>query len=463
MLIEQAIFTSAETSRREGYQLVSHSAGIDEADLRELSAWGPSHDSLLEPGDDAVSVNFFPLPSGGFCVSKTTPGGQEYSARGGPKVYTQCLVVDAEGLARFANNPFALLNAAFAQGSMRVHEKIPEALEAFRLAGRAAAVDQALLGQLRGEPGATWLAAVLDAAIASPALALVGGSHPLRLAAGLINCLPVECRPYFSFSTGLKYSPRRPFRVLCLSDDPVEIRRMARLGERTVLELNGKPPQRFTGTTGWGGFISSSIAAGKTAFLAQQLGKPRPALSLEHLPVLGQQLLEEMAGDLSVAQPPSAVSPAAPPPLAVGAATSAVAAATIAAAPEADEQHRADAAHPRFQPTAQARATSPASDWAADPSQSLGAQCPKAIETLELLDDLVFESIAGKPGALDQLKALWPTALSQVGPELIDESREQYLRHALRVWQDCVDGDQIHNPALAVSTMDVICLLFNGG
>lgn len=90
-------------------------------------------------------------------------------------------------------------------------------------------------------------------------------------------------------------------------------------------------------------------------------------------------------------------------------------------------------------------------------------QCPKALETLELLDDLVFESIAGKPGAIDQLKALWPTALAQVGNELIDESREQYLQHALRVWKECVDGDQIHNPALAVSTMDVICLLFNGG
>ena len=467
MFIEQAIFTSAETSRREGYQLVAHSAGIDEADLRELSAWGPSHDSLLESGDDAVSVNFFRLPSGGYCVSKTTPGGQEYSARGGPKVYTQCLVVDAEGLARFANNPFALLNAAFAQGSVRVHEKIPETLEAFRLAGRAAPVDQALLGQLRGEPGVTWLAAVLEAAIASPALALVGGSQPLRLVAGLFHCLPVECRPHFSFSTGLKYSPRRPFRVLCLSDDPVELRRLARLGERTVLELGGKPPQRFTATNGWGGFVSSSIAAGKLTFLAQQLATARPALTLEHLPALGQQLLEQMAsespalvdqGQGNLGSPPaerhgvrSLQKSTAEPPTAV------------AAAPTADDQHRADAAHPRFQRTSQPRTAAPIADLPADPSQTLGMQCPKALETLELLDDLVFESIAGKPGAIDQLKALWPTALAQVGNELIDESREQYLQHALRVWQECVDGDQIHNPALAVSTMDVICLLFNGG
>lgn len=459
MLIEQAIFTSAETSRREGYQLVAHSPGIDEADLRELSAWGPSHDSLLDASEDAVSVNFFRLPSGSYCVSKTTPGGQEYSARGGPKVYTQCLVVDADCLARFANNPFALLNAAFAQGSVRVHEKIPEALEAFRLAGRAAAVDQALLSQLRAEPGVTWLGALLDAAIASPALAIVGGSQPLRLVAGLINGLPVECRTHFSFSTGLKYSPRRPFRVLCLNDDPVEMRRLARLGERTVLELGGKPPQRFTGTSGWGGFVASSIAAGKVKFLAQQLAESRPTLSLEQLPLLGRQLLEQMAGDTtpSVPRPPA---PVAQPPSAVVETPPAVAAA-VATVPTADDRHRADAAHPRLRHTVQAQANPSIVDWPADPSHALAAQCPQALETLELLDDLVFESIAGKPGAFEQLKALWPAALAQVGTELIEESREQYLQHALRVWQECVESDEIHNPALAVATMDVICLLFN--
>lgn len=456
MLIEQAIFTSAETSRREGYQLVAHSPGIDEADLRELSTWGPSHDSLLATGDDAVSVNFFPLPSGCFCVSKTTPGGQEYSARGGPKVYTQCLVVDAEGLLRFANNPFALLNAAFAQGSVRVHDRIPDELEPFRLVGRAAAVDQAALAQLRGEPGVTWLAALLEAAIASPALAIVGGAHALRLVAGLFNALPIECRTHFSFSTGLKYSPRRPFRVLCLSDDPVEMRRLSRLGERTVLDLNGKPPQCYTAANGWGGWVANSIAAGRTEFLAKQLSQSRPALSLEHLPVLGRQLLEHMADDAPAVTSDVATGsmPLTEPASAVAAPASGMAA--------TDDRHRADAPHPRFQHTRQAKASSPVAELSDDPSHAIGALCPRALETLELLDDLVFESIAGKPGALDKLKALWPTALAQVGEALIEESREQYLRHALRVWQDCVEGDQIHNPALAVTTMDVICLLFNG-
>jgi hypothetical protein len=240
---------------------------------------------------------------------------------------------------------------------------------------------------------------------------------------------------------------------------------MARLGERTVLELKGEPPRRFIHTAGWGGFVATSISAGKLTFLSQQLAVPRPTLALEHLPMLGRQLLEQMRGESPQLREHARADEGAfsDQRHAVGSLPGSMGEpSTAISAPTTDEHFRADAAHPRVRHTVQPKADSPLADLPADPSYALGAQCPEALETLELLDDLVFESIAGKPGALDQLKALWPTALAQVGPELINESREQYLQHALRVWQECVEGDQIHNPALAVATMDVICLLFNG-
>src|SRR5687768_1022640 len=112
MLVEQAIFTSARTARSAGYHLVAASSGISEVDARELAAWGPSHDSLLETGSAAVSVNFHRLPSGAYCISQSTPEGPEFSGRGGVRVYTQALVMAPEALARFANNPFAVLRAA---------------------------------------------------------------------------------------------------------------------------------------------------------------------------------------------------------------------------------------------------------------------------------------------------------------------------------------------------------------
>ena len=73
MNIEQAIFTSAETERAAGYQVVAQSAGVCEADARELAVWGPSHDSMLEFDSDATNINFHPLPSGAYCVSRTAP------------------------------------------------------------------------------------------------------------------------------------------------------------------------------------------------------------------------------------------------------------------------------------------------------------------------------------------------------------------------------------------------------
>lgn len=129
-----------------------------------------------------------------------------------------------------------------------------------------------------------------------------------------------------------------------------------------------------------------------------------------------------------------------------------------------EEERRADGAHPRSpRPSAAGSPivvpeTQP--DCSPAPAQIVGAQCPAALEKLELLDDTVFEAIAGRPGALEELRRLWPAVLAEVGPTLVEESREQYLRHALTVWRQCVEGDQIRNPSLALATMEVICLLF---
>jgi hypothetical protein len=347
---------------------------------------------------------------------------------------------------------------------------VPDALEPFRLAGRAAIVDQALLAQLLTDPGVTWLAALVEAALASTAAAVVAGSQRHRLIAGLISCLPPECRTEFSFSTGLKYSPRRPFRLIGLGDDPVDQRRLLRQYEITVLELSDKPPKQFTALDGWGGFIACAIATGRSAFLSSQFSQPRRQKSLAELDTWGNQLLETLAESSDRDQHP----PASPQPIQQKAghsppspsheaearpapADEAPAAACVA---DDDDQRRADAPHTRFERQAASKHVAPAG-IAEDPAQVLGRQCPNAVRMLELLDDTVFEAIAGKPAACEQLRVLWPELLATLGRDLIEESREQYIRHALRVWQECIDGDSIRNPATAIAAMEVVCLLFN--
>ncbi len=82
---------------------------------------------------------------------------------------------------------------------------------------------------------------------------------------------------------------------------------------------------------------------------------------------------------------------------------------------------------------------------------------------LEQLDDVVFEAIAGKPAALDQLRQLWPAVMAELGRDLIEESQSQYLRHAMSVWKDCIAGDELRNPRLAVAVTDVISILLGVG
>ncbi len=151
MLVEQAIFASARGGRAEGYHLVERSPGLSESDARELAQWGPSHDSLALGGSEATSCNFFGLESGAYCVSKSCAAGAEYSGRGGAQVQTWCLVVPAAVLARFSNNPFAILRAAAIGDASQpaVHGGRPTPL---RLVGSAAAVDHMLLAQLSLAP-----------------------------------------------------------------------------------------------------------------------------------------------------------------------------------------------------------------------------------------------------------------------------------------------------------------------
>jgi hypothetical protein len=105
--------------------------------------------------------------------------------------------------------------------------------------------------------------------------------------------------------------------------------------------------------------------------------------------------------------------------------------------------------------------TAPVHDLIDSPADVLAAKRPDLVEQLGLLDDTVFEAIAGRPGAFERLRVLWPELKQLVGPRLLEESREQYARHALGVWRHCMAGEELSNPALALAAMEVLSLLFD--
>jgi hypothetical protein len=472
VLIEQAIFTSVQTSTSAGYQLVATSPGIGDVDARELATWGPSHDSLWEAGAAAESVNFFGLPSGAFCISRTIPVGAEYSQRRGPQIYTQSLVVAAKDFQAFGNNPLLVLQLAVALGHVTVHEKMPKRLEPFELEPNGDGVDRQWLAQLVRHPGPVWIGALLHTALTTSAIGIVAGERGPLLIAALINCLPVECRTEFSFSTGLRFSPRRPFRAICLPNNFAENQRLQRQQFLTLLEVKSSPPACHV--DGWAGFVSSMVNTGNTDYLADVLNQPRPGLTIDRLDELGAQLAQGLApwrADRAVAE--RAASRDASLKLSSREDASRAASCDDPApshvATSSDAWQRADGSHgcrpvaasPVIAENSTTETTLAATlEVDEEPARYLAESCPAAQQQLQLLEDAIFEAMAGKEAALAELQALWPHVIAQVGPSLLEAVRERYLRYALSLWRQVSHAEGTRDPARACHAMEIICLLF---
>lgn len=432
--IEQAVFAPDETRPTAPFGIIARSDGVIEADARELAVWCPTNGALL--ADHAASVNFHPLPSGAYCVSQTTPAHQELDICGAEPCRTHCLLVPAEILARFANNPFALIHEIGEERFSREAVGKKTRLESISVSGGTEAVDAVLLSKLAIAPGSKKMASLVHLALNSISLALPNDS-PSELIAGLLNCLPPRCRADFSFSTGLKFSSRRPFRLVTVSDDPAERSWVAHHPNVTVFECDDSESTHNMAIDDWARLIARVLSTGQICFLASRLAKQRMDVTIDDLPALGLQLLEELEGG------PVASDHDIPPGPNEAAYSMA---------------QRAHAAHHRFEKSADsAMATRPVRT---SPSESLHTNSPELLEKLEHLDDLVYDAINGQPLAMRQLYAAWPKMLAELGENLLAESREEYLRYAMTVWEETEQVSGVRNPARAVQAMDVLCLLF---
>jgi len=454
VLVEQAIFTSARTGHGDGYQVVARSPGVVEAEARELSTWGPSHGALNSRRDEASSVNFHQLGSGRFCISKTVAAGGEYSQRGGARIYTQSLLVAPEIFARFANNPFAVLRAAWAKGVLAVHEAPPAKLPAFSLVGRSTSIDEGLLGQLADHWKAARVGRLVAAAMSDGCKLLVGAEKNETLFGGLINCFPLECRPDLTFTTGLRYSPRRPYRLTTTEDDTATVRHAARLEAVSVVDLRDS----FTEDEkldGWALYVARAIERDQLARLASVLQQPRPDLTMDQLDELGRILLTDL--DATVAETSMRRAPA--------------------VRNQQPQRERSGGTHilRTDRPPYVAPATSPSTESSISPAaaarrpgpalaltssqQTNAVTDPQTIELLEQLDDTLYDCIHGAPNAMETIETLWQKLSERLRPDVLAAAREQYMRYALMLWEACLDSG-MREPHRAMRALDVLTALF---
>jgi hypothetical protein len=230
---EQAIFTSTRGTRLDGYQLAAASPGITAELAKELTRWGPAHDSLYEPLLASPSVAWFPLSGERHCLAVTQPTDGEYSGRHGPRIYTHLIVLLDAVLERLANPAWQLFRALHIAGRFLVRDPLPERLERCPIhilspsASRGSSAEhrelaELLREQLKGEPADRTLALPCD------------GDANARFEA-LWWALPASLRSATSFCTGLRYTLRRPFRVQAVPNDCALLRQLEREREVSVL------------------------------------------------------------------------------------------------------------------------------------------------------------------------------------------------------------------------------------
>lgn len=225
MQVEQAIFASADNGAMKGYQLVSQSPGIDRRLAQELCRWAPSHASLSGEAANAWSLNYFPAGDDWVAITRTTYGGPEYSRRGGRQVVTMMAALQVEQFAGYAFNPLAVAKAALALGHLRLRAAAPARLPTITLPRRSLTAACGAEGDGR-TPVPPLLAKVVDLLRSEQPVAVTGVRDPLSAFEELIARIPVDERRGISFTTGLKPSARRPFRLHFLTTSDHALRRV---------------------------------------------------------------------------------------------------------------------------------------------------------------------------------------------------------------------------------------------
>ena len=227
MILQQAIFTSARTERSDGYHLVACSKGISAEDKRELAVWGPSHDSLCNPTRPAVS--YFPLKSGAFCVARTSCEQWEHSGRG-RRIHSHMLIVAAEDFADANFHPLVVYGVAqrfeLFRGQLPSTALLPEV----ELESPCSQIESELLELASTAEEMNTVPALGRAQSGAERLALLHATRPLHLLAGLFFWLPQAQRRDCTFTTGLKFSPRRPFRLMFVDGSSSQQRKLVRSG-----------------------------------------------------------------------------------------------------------------------------------------------------------------------------------------------------------------------------------------
>ncbi|HWE37809.1 MAG TPA: hypothetical protein VG406_14670 [Isosphaeraceae bacterium] len=218
MHADQAVFTSLSRRGRSGYHVVARSPGVTEAEASALASWSPSHGSLIVDVENAVSVNFHPLPGGRYALSRTCEGPPEYSGRGGRQLYTHALVLDEAALRAASCQAVAIYRAAMALGAFVYRADPPALLDPLELPRSFARPATAAWDRRAAALGLPPLDALRDDLIGGRSLRPGHDGDRLAFVECLLGPLAPDESLAVSFATSLLPSAARPCRLAVVGD-----------------------------------------------------------------------------------------------------------------------------------------------------------------------------------------------------------------------------------------------------
>ena len=118
-----------------------------------------------------------------------------------------------------------------------------------------------------------------------------------------------------------------------------------------------------------------------------------------------------------------------------------------------NSNHRPHAAHKQRQTNPSAEDLFPGQL----PTYLLDPETDEVRELLEELDDAIFGAIGGSEKSLKHAQKLWPRAMSEINPELLEESREQYLLFALEAVERLENPTR--RPEHVLFALDIVVML----
>lgn len=214
MIVEQAVFASANTRTISGYHLVAQSPGVSDAVASELLRWAPTKSAMASDDENFESLNSFVVIGDRLAVSRTLYGRPEYSKRGDLETSTRFLIVPLQELSGYNFDPLWFARTALTLGYLRLSTESSSDLPSLELP------NQALLGATTPPPPSAHeelLNQAVHQLVQGRRVALVGLEDELAALAVILASFDAETRQRMSFSTGLLPSGVRPFHLHFLS------------------------------------------------------------------------------------------------------------------------------------------------------------------------------------------------------------------------------------------------------